>query len=192
MTDTEAVATPELKAAGVNSLIGVLAQMTTPDRFAAFVRSLPPATASLVTRPRLAQEWVPLAEVDPLFTMSLDGLFDGDLRCFFELGRRQLRADMCGIYRVFLRVASPAFVADRAAAISDVYRRACGTLRIVGRTDHSLDILISERPFPSAPLFEYQRGSISGALELTGVKDLTVDIAGRPGIDSCLFRARWT
>jgi len=192
MADTDSVPIPELKAAGVNSMIAVLGKMTTPERFAAFVRSLPTATASLITRPRLAQEWIALADIDPLYTMSLHGLFDGDMHQLYELGRLQLRADMSGIYRVFLRVASPAFVADRAAAIYGVYGQHCGSLRVVGRTDHSLDFLVGERPFPSPPLFEYLRGTVAGALELTGVKDLAVDVAGRPGVDSCLFRARWT
>jgi len=166
--------------------------MVPSSRFAAWVRTLPTSTSSLITTPRLAQAWVPLQDINPLYTMSLDGLFDGDLQCLYELGRRQLRNDLNGIYRVFLRVASPAFVADRAAAIYGVYGQHCGSLSVVGRGDHSLDLLVDDRPFPSAALFQYLRGSIAGALELTGVSDLEVELVDDPRPDACRFRASWT
>ena len=181
-----------LKAAGVNSVIAVLATMVPKPAFDAWVRQLPPSTASLIERPRLPQSWVPLADINPLWTESLTGLFGGDLQKLFELGRLQLRADMSGIYRVFLRVASPAFVADRAAAIYGVYGQHCGTLAVVARTANTLDIAITQRPLPSAAVYEYLRGSIAGALELTGVTNLRVEVVAAPQDNERLYRATWS
>lgn len=181
-----------LKAAGVNSVIAVLATMVPKPAFEAWVQQLPQATASLIKHPRLPQSWVPLADINPLWTDSLPGLFHGELHKLFELGRLQLRADMSGIYRVFLRVASPAFVADRAAAIYGVYGQHCGALDVVARSNNSLDIAITERPFPSAALYEYLRGSIAGALELTGVNNLRVEMVAAPNDHERLYRATWT
>jgi hypothetical protein len=181
-----------LKAAGVNSVIAVLAAMVPKPAFAAWVQQLPPATASLIERPRLPQSWVPLEDINPLWTQSLTGLFDGDLHKLFELGRLQLRADMSGIYRVFLRVASPGFVADRASAIYSVYGQHCGALAVVDRAERRLDIAVTQRPLPSVALYEYLRGSIAGALELTGVSDLNVEIVGEPADNERLYRATWS
>jgi len=182
---------PELKAAGVNSMIAVLRSMVAPERFTAWIRTLPSATAALIEHPRLAQEWIALETIAPLYTMSLDGLFDGDTERLYELGRQQLRNDMSGIYRVFLRIASPAYVAEKTGAIYAVYARDCGTLSVVGRTDHSLDIRVADRAFPSPAFFEALRGSIAGALELTGVKDLHVVTIEDAKDDERLFRASW-
>lgn len=181
-----------LKAAGVNSVISVLASMVAPAAFQAWSRQLPPATLSLIERPRLPQSWVPLEDINPLWTSSLTGLFGGDLSKLFELGRLQLRADMSGIYRVFLRVASPGFVADRAAAIYGVYGQNCGSLAVVGRTPTTLDIAVTERPLPSAAVYEYLRGSIAGALELTGVSALRVEMVKAPHDNERHYRATWS
>ena len=192
MAPNDSAAVPMIKAAGVNSMIEVLASLA-PDRFRAWVGTLPPATADLIHRRRNPQSWVPLEALNPLYTLSLDGLFDGNIERLFELGRLQLRNDLSGIYRVFLRVASPGFVADRSAAIYAVYGQDCGTLKVVDRTEHSLDVLIDQRPLPSAAVFEYLRGSIFGAIELTSVKDLAVVMVPQnpETADRRLFHVSW-
>jgi hypothetical protein len=192
MTDDGAEPVAMLKAAGVNSAVAVLATMVSKHAFAAWVKQLPPATVSLIERPRLSQSWVPLQEVNPLWTQSLTGLFDGDLQQLFELGRLQLRADMSGIYRVFMRVASPGFVADRASSIYGVYAQHCGALTVVDRAEGRLDIALTRRPLPSAAIYEYLRGSIAGALELTGVLNLKVEIVSEPHDNERLYRATWS
>jgi hypothetical protein len=189
MTDVPA---PMMKAAGVNSLVAVLVTMVPKERLSAWVKHLPAASAALIERPTMHQSWVPLEDVNPLWTESLTGLFDGDLHKLFELGRLQLRADMSGIYRVFLRVASPGFVADRAAAIYGVYVQHCGALTVVNRFEGGLDIAVTERALPSLALFEYLRGSIFGALELTGISNLQVTITAAPHDDERVYRATWS
>ncbi|HEY1097844.1 MAG TPA: hypothetical protein VGF99_02910 [Myxococcota bacterium] len=193
-TDTTAPATspvPELKAAGVNSMLKVLRDSITPAELLALQRVLPPPSVSLITRPRLAQEWVPLEHVAPIYETSLRVTFKGDAQKLYELGRQQLRNDMSGIYRVFMRVASPWYVADKTASIYAVYARHCGTLELVRRGERQLEFLLAKRPYPSHAFFESLRGSVAGALELTGVKDVVVSTIGEPSADSRLFRASW-
>lgn len=184
--------TPELKAAGVNSLLAVLQTMVGRERYLAWARTLPAATSSLIHQPRLAQEWIALETIAPLYPSALHDLFAGDTERLYELGRQQLRNDMSGIYRVFMRVASPGYVADKTAAIYAVYARGCGTLSVVARTDNSLEFLLDHRPFPSLAFFESLRGSIAGALELTGIKDLKVVALDAARADQCRLRATWT
>lgn len=182
---------PELKAAGLNSFCAMLARQVPPRAFEAWVNALPPATADLVLRPRYAQEWVPLELMHPLYVSALEDLFHDDTAPMFEAGRQQLRNDLTGIYRVFLRVASPAFVAERAAAIYGVYARGCGTLSVADRGEHFLDVKLEQRPFPSEGFFHSLRGCIHGALELTGVSDLRVEIVAAPATHTRLYRATW-
>jgi hypothetical protein len=182
---------PELKAAGLNSLCTVMARLAPPGAFDAWLRTLPASTAELFTRSRYAQEWVPLEHAHLLYVSALADLFGGDTNKIFEAGRLQLRNDLTGIYRVFLRVASPAFVAERTAAIYAVYYRSCGTLSVVDRGEHFVDVKLEHRPFPSDAFFHGLRGAIFGALELTGINDLRVEIVDAPAADTRLYRATW-
>jgi len=190
-TTTTSTKEPAVKGAGVNSLIQVLRQMSNAERFAQFERHLPPQTAALIERPRLAQEWVPLEEAAGLYAAAVTHLFDGDMARLYEVGRQQMRKDLSGIYRVFMRVASPAFVAGRAGALFEVYGRDAGTLSVGARTDTSMELILANRPFASPAYFEALRGSIAGTLELTGVRDLSVTIVDEHLPDRRVYLARW-
>ncbi len=180
-----------MKAAGVNSLIATLRSSAPPERFEAFVQALPAATASLIVRPRMAHEWLALADVAPLHPIALTVLFEGRLAAMYDLGHLQVQKDLNGMYRLFLRVASPAFIADRTQALYDTYTRDCGTLRVEKRTSTSLDLVMDDRPHSSPAFYEALRGSIAGALELTGVKDLKVSSLDEGKASRCVFHAVW-
>lgn len=186
-----ATTSPAVKGAGINSLIRMLRQMSDPARFAEFERHLPPHTAALITRPRLPQEWIPLQDAAGLYAAAVTHLFDGDMSRLFDVGRQQLRNDLSTIYRVFMRVASPAFVASRASALYEVYGRDAGTLRVGARTDTTLEFILANRPFPSPAYFEAMRGAIAGTLELTGVRDVSVTIVDERGPDHRVYLAKW-
>ncbi len=189
MTDAPKIAV--VKAAGVNSLVTLLLERAPAERLAPWQRSLPPETASIVTQRRLASEWLPVEAVAPLYETALKMLFNDDANILYEVGRQQLRNDLSGIYRVFLRVASPHYVADKTAQIYSVYAQHCGTLEVIERAEHSLEIAMMNRPFSSHAFFETLRGSIAGVLELTGVKDVVVATVASPDTDSCVYRATW-
>ena len=185
------MSTPEMKAAGVNSLIGTLRSAVDADRFESFIHALPAGTAALIVRPRLAHEWIPLVDVAPLHPVALSVLFDGRLAAMYELGHLQVQKDLNGMYRLFLRVASPGFIADRTQALYGTYTRDCGTLRLEGRTSTGLDLVIENRPHSSPAFYEALRGSIAGALELTGVKGLTISATDESNPHRRVFRAAW-
>jgi hypothetical protein len=187
------MAAPELKAAGFNSLVAVLRTMVPPPDFAAYVDGLPKPCAALIREPPLAVSWVPLADVEPVFSRSFVDLFHRDPARMFELGRLQLRADMTGIYRMFLRIASPQFVTARTADIYRMYARECGTMRVLADQPGRIDVQIEDRPFASSAFYHYLRGSIFGVIELTGVKRLGVAIVDGGGdLPRCHFRITWS
>lgn len=184
--------TPLIKAAGFNSLITTLRGMVTGPAFDELVAVLPRSCADLILEPRLAMSWIPLEQAEPAYPLIFELLFNRDPVKMFELGRAQLRADMSGIYRSFLRIATPAFVAARASEIYGVYARDCGTLRLVVDQPGRIEILLEGRPLPSPSFYHYFRGSVFGAIELTGVKQLGVTIAEGGGNSSrCQLRVTW-
>lgn len=183
----------EVKAAGFNSLIATLRGMVSASAFDDFVASLPPACAALIREPPLALSWIRLSSVAPIYPDIFERLFNRDPVKMFELGRAQFRADLSGIYRMFLRVASPTFVAERTSDIYKLYTRECGTLRTVLNQPGRIEILLEGHPFGSLAFYHYLRGSMFGAIELTGVSQLNVVIIDGGGDSSrCQLRATWS
>lgn len=183
---------PQLKAAGVNSLIGVLRGMSAPDAFEAFVSGLPDECAALVREPPLVVSWVSLEHSVPLYAHAFEHLFRGSVLKMIELGRLQLRADMSGMYRAFLRIASPSFVLARTSNIYELYTRGCGSLRTIDSQPGCVTVLMEDRPLPSDAFYQYMCGTFEGAIELTGAKDVSVSIIAGGGTSSaCRFRVTW-
>jgi hypothetical protein len=184
--------TPEIKAAGFNSLVATLRKMVPGPAFDAFVAGLPRESAALILEPPLALSWIPLAHAEPVYPLAFERLFNRDPVKMFEVGRTQLRADMTGIYRMFLRIASPAFIAARTSDIYKLYARDCGTLRTVVEQPGRLEVLLEGRPSPSTPFYHFFRGTVFGTMELTGVKQLNVIISeGGGNSPRCQFRVTW-
>jgi len=184
---------PELKAAGFNSLIAVLRGMVSAPAFEDFVTALPPACAALIRQPPLAVSWISLEDTAPLHPVAFDRLFAREPAKMCELGRLQLRADMTGIYRLAIRIASPAYMAERSSKIYAMYTRGSGTLRTVVDQPGRIEILVEDRPFASSALYHYMRGTMLGVFELTGVKRVSVTIVeGGGNSPRCLFRIIWS
>ncbi len=183
----------EIKAAGFNSLVGTMRAMVPASTFAEYVAALPPDSASLILEPALAFSWIALERAAPVYPLAFEHLFGRDPLKMFEVGRTQLRADLTGIYRTFMRVASPVFVAERSADIYKLYTRECGTLRTVLNQPGRIEVLLEGRPFGSLAFYHYLRGSVFGAMELTGVTRLNVAIIDGGGDSSrCQLRATWS
>ena len=161
------MSTPKIKAAGFNSLVAALRGMVPGSDFDAFVAALPRACADLILEPRLAMSWIALEDAEPVYPMAFERLFNRDPLRMFEAGRVQIRADMTGIYRMFFRVATAAFVAARTSEIYAVYARDCGTLRTVIEQPGRIEILLTDRPLPSPAFYHYLRGNVFGAMELS-------------------------
>jgi hypothetical protein len=184
---------PEIKAAGFNSLIAVLRGMVPAPAFESFVAALPRECGDLIREPPLAVSWLPVAHVAPVHQGAFEHLFAREPAKMCELGRLQLRADMSGIYRLAMRVATPAYIAERTSKIYALYARGCGTMRTLVDQPGRLEILVENRPLPSSAFYHYIRGNILGVIELTGVKRVSATILEGGGDSArCLFRVTWS
>jgi hypothetical protein len=183
---------PEAKASGLISWTRAVRQSVDSARWNRFLAAMPPETRALLENPPLPITWLPMRLMRPIFDNANDLLFDGDLEKTTDVSRRQIRDDLSTIYRVFIRVASPRFVASRASIIYSTYFRNNGSARVVAETERSVDILVEDVALPSPELFARMRGSILGGIELTGARNPRVQIVSGGGSEpSCLFRAHW-
>ncbi len=182
----------ETKAAGFNSTVTTLRKMVSPDRFEAFVARLPPDTASLVHKPPIATSWLPFPRIVPLYEGAHRDLFGGSDEQVFDLGRRQMRDDLNTLYRIFMRVASPQFVVERATQIWGTYLRDAGHIAVTRNEDRLIEVLADGYPAMSPTMWHYVRGMIHGTVELTGVPSLkTVIIEGGGRGTVCKLRVTW-
>jgi hypothetical protein len=183
---------PEAKASGMISWTSVLRKRVDSARWSRFLAALPPETRTLVENPPLPMTWLPIRLLLPIFEQANGLLLDDDMEKVADVSRRQMREDLSTIYRVFIRVASPRYVASRAAVIYSTYFRNNGAARVVAETERSVDIAVDGVALPSPDLYARIRGSILGGIELTGARSPRVQIVSGGGHEpSCLLRADW-
>jgi hypothetical protein len=184
---------PHQKAAGFNSFIKTVREAVPPADFERLVGSLAPESAELITRPRFSTSWIPLALTNPVVIAVGEHLLGGSPERIFEIGREQFIADIGGVYKIFIRIASPAYVAERASKIYETYNQNSGKMRVISSTEKSLEVVVEDYPKPSPTVWHYVRGCIAGTLELTGAKQLRVVIAeGGEAHPRCLYRVTWS
>jgi hypothetical protein len=187
------MAGPENKAHGVISWINSAREMVGEQTWAKFVSALPPEERQLVEHPPLPPTWISAELVHAMWEHATELLWGGDLERVTEVSRRQIRGDLSSIYKLFIRIATPQYVASRAATIYQTYNRNNGEMKIVAETPHSTDVLVSGAMVPSPSFYASLRGSIFGAVEMTGVKDLQVKIVEGGGRESrCLYHVTWS
>ncbi len=182
----------EAKAVGVASFVAVLRQMVQQSEFDKFVATLPRDTAEIVARPPLPVTWIPVETTFPLYEGAFERLFGGDVERMFEAGRIQLKNDFRGIYRMFIRIATPAYVAARTSQIWETYTRNGGVMQVVVEQPTLIEIQVTGHARPSRAIWHLIRGSIHGVIELTGVKSprVTIVTGGGLGPDT-RFRITW-
>lgn len=187
------MAEPEGKAAGFITVSELLREAASPDDWRDYLAALPPDIAKLVEHPPFPSAWLPSRVFFTMLDIAGQKLMRNDPQRAFELGRQQMRRDLTGIYRIFIRIASPQYVIERAAKIWGTYTRNAGEFRVVEKGDRNTTAECAGIPFPSPFYWSYLRGCVHGSLELTGVKGLDVSIVeGGDYQPRALFRTRWS
>ena len=184
---------PLAKAAGFNSVVAVLRDgLLSADAFAAVVRKLPPETAAAIERPPLSVQWIPCARYGDLVSATLEHGFAGDEEQLVEMGRRAFLHDLKTLYRVFIKVLTPAFVIERGSALWLTYNRNNGTLTTRRTGDRTVEVSYEKIVAVYPGFWSYQRGCLLAALQATGYSKGTVVLA-RPADakGNALFKVDW-
>ena len=88
-----------------------------------WIAAMPEKSRSIYENPILVSNWYPIKEalLDPIrATGKL--FFDGDeKKAAFELGKHSAFRGLTGIYKIFIRVASPSYVLSRSSTIFQTY-----------------------------------------------------------------------
>ena len=184
--------TPAVKAAGLNTLVRVVRAHASPERFEAALRELPLDVRRLVEEPPLPIEWI---EYDrgAAIEEAMSAALGNDLAAVTEAAAEASREDLGTIYRAFMKLASPKYVAGRAAAIYATYTRGSGAMKIVAEGERDVEIAVEGVTRPTPVFYALRRGNILGAVRATGVAGAACEIVRGGGrTPGAVYRASWT
>ncbi len=159
-------------------------------RLAAEVK--PPEAAKLLNGQILAGSWYPFAHFVALLETA-EVLFGG----LGDIGRREgmycAEWDLRGVYRVFIKLASPSFLVERAGKVWRQYYDS-GELVVLESTPTSVVFELRDFAAPHRAHCETVLGWSQRAAELTGVGKVTGSHTRcrARGDSKCVFRIEWS
>jgi hypothetical protein len=144
--------------------------------FKRFLETLPEASKKIYTGAILSSEWYSLQDALHGPTKVIcDTFYRGDPKGAWEMGNYSAEKGLRGIYKFFIKLGSPEFIAQKASTILPTYYKPCRmSADIIDKNKASVKI----NEFAEiSPLIEHRvHGWISKALELTGRKGLEITI----------------
>jgi uncharacterized protein (TIGR02265 family) len=179
------------KAAGFTTMIELLRDRLGAARFGAVQAALSPETRALIQTPPLATTWHEIRPWFELLEVAERVGFGGRTEAMAELGRAQMHRDMNTIYKVFIRLASAESIIKRAAAIYSTYTTN-GAMSAHRRAPRECEVRMRDVHYATPGFWAFQRGCLTGVLEVAGVKGSTCEIQSGGGTSTeCLFVVRW-
>jgi hypothetical protein len=169
------MATTEVKWIGVGAFVDAARLRLGESAWGELVAKLPPSTRDLLATPPAPIAWI---DAQHLFAIQ-DGIVEhanGRHDVLREISRVQVDQHLRGIYRVFVRLASPEFIAERAATLYKTYWRDNGTLRVERSGSKSFDVIYEGLPQVRLSWVTAQLGAIQAALEVSGLSGVRVNV----------------
>jgi hypothetical protein len=100
-----------------------------------------------------------------------------------ESGKYSAQKALTGIYKIFVKAASPAYIVQRASRVFATYYQPC-EMRVVNATADSCMIEISKMDKRYDIIDNRIAGWIETALEISGAKEIKVLVSSKPEDDS--------
>jgi hypothetical protein len=167
----------KVKGSAVAALQQFIKESQSVTGYASWLEALPAASRGIFSGGVLQSDWFPLSDGFIVPTQTMCDLFHaGNQRAAWEVGAFSARSSLRGIYRTFVRVASVAFVVDRAGSIFSTYYMP-GRISTVERDTNRFVLHMTGVDEPHR-ILEYRIcGWIEGALELCNAKQNRISIS---------------
>ena len=148
-----------------------------PNRFQEWVKKLPSESQKLYQRSILTTEWYDYQHglIKPSEILATLFFNDDIKKSAWEIGRYSAEIGLKGIYKVFVLIATPQFIMKRGSKILTSFYHP-SALDTGEKRENGVDIFVTEFSEPSE-IAEYRiAGWMERALEICGVKNITIDI----------------
>lgn len=146
------------------------------DRYSDWIKNLPAESAKILSFPISSSAWYPINESTIIPTKIMAQLFYNDpIAAAREVGRYSAEKSLTGIYKVFIRVATPKFLISRTANIfSSYYKPSRVDYQVVNENEAILKIY--EFGKVEELMIHRIAGWIQKAFELTNRKNVRADV----------------
>lgn len=151
-------------------------QVKHSDKYSEWLRSMPEEAKKIMSKPVYVSDWYPVKDgaLDPTISIG-QILYNGDsYKAGWETGRYSAETALSGIYKVFVKMATPQFIIGRAGKIlpsyydpSDISVKETGPKHVI--------LNISRLPSNNVVIEARILGWIERALEVTGCKNVKIN-----------------
>lgn len=165
----------EIKGSAVKSIPDYI-QKFHPDKYAAWMESLPEKSKQIFRGGVMPSNWYPLqdAAIEP--TKALGTLIFNDAeKGAWQCGRFSAETALTGIYKFFIKAASPFFIIDRAGKIFTTFYQP-SAMEVVEKGNNYVKLHITRFDEPSSLIEARIAGWIEKAMEIHGVGFVNVTI----------------
>lgn len=149
-----------------------------PGKFKLWFDLLPEESKVIFASPVDFTKWYSLEYAAATPTRAIAKIFfNNDMKKgAWESGRYSAEVALKGIYKIFVRVSSPSYLIARASRVFSTYYKPC-EMKTIKNDGNNLVLQISEMP-NIEKVIEYRiAGWIEKALEISGSKDIKVEIS---------------
>jgi hypothetical protein len=165
-----------------------------PGRFDEWINILPPEIAKVMKNPIYATNWYPLHEsvIKPMEGMA-KVFYNGDRnKTAREVGVYSAEIALNGIYKVFVKIASPQFVLGRASQIAATYYDP-SDFKLIENTSNKAVMQFSRFEKKDELIMHRIAGWMEKTLEITLKNPIKVDIKQYPDMNMLKFAitAEW-
>lgn len=165
-----------IKGTGVKS-VNEFIKNKFPDRYHDWLSQLPDESKIIFANPIYVSTWYPIQDAIAKPTQLIASLFyENDIEAAaLEAGRYSAEMALKGIYKVFLKVASPNFIINRATIVSSSYFSACNFVVIENLSKNA--IFRITRLDGINEIIEFRiKGWVEKAIAMAGAKNVKIKI----------------
>jgi hypothetical protein len=147
-----------------------------PEKYSTWFESLPEASKRIFREPVLPSSWYPLKDSAVIPTEMLGKLiFNDPVTGAWQCGRYSAETALTGIYKFFIKAASPFFIVERAGKIFTTFYQP-SNMQVVEKGEDYVVLHITRFDEPSELVDNRIAGWVERAMEIHGVGHVSVTI----------------
>lgn len=182
----------QIKGTAVKS-IDSFVRVNYSEQYEQWIENMPPETRVIYSDAILATHWYPLKEAGVAPTKLIGTMFFNSIsKGAWESGRFSAESALKGVYKVFVKLASPSYIINRASKIFSTYYTP-SKLIIPSSNSKGVVVEIVEFETPESVIEERIGGWMEKALELSGCNEIKINIKQSltKGAPSTIFDITW-
>jgi hypothetical protein len=165
----------EIKGSAVRSIPDYIRKFH-PEKYTMWMESLPDKSREIFAGGVMPSSWYSLEDAAVIPTQMLGALvFEDAEKGAWQCGRFSAETALTGIYKFFIKAASPFFIIDRASRIFTTYYQPSDMV-VVDKGNDYVVLHITRFEEPNNLIESRIAGWIERAMEIHGVGFVTVDI----------------